>query len=64
MLYKCIANEDYVMIELTIGKVYESLYESEFLYVIDDRGIGSWVDDRDFVSLVEFREEKLNSLHL
>jgi hypothetical protein len=52
------------MIELTIGKVYESLYESEFLYVIDDRGIEGYVDKNDFVSLEEFREEKLNSLHL
>lgn len=64
MLYKCIANEDYVMIELTIGNVYEASYIDDFLYVIDDRGIESFVDRNDFVSLEELREEKLNSLDL
>jgi hypothetical protein len=70
MLYKCIANEDYVNIKLTIGKVYENLLDPgtvevddvSYLYIKDDMGLSYYVDMVDFILLDDFREELLNKI--
>lgn len=68
MLYKCISKEDYINIKLTVGKIYENTSEIEemggekFLYIIDDKGLGYYVNMNDFILLDDFREDILNQL--
>lgn len=69
MMYRCISNDNYVGIKLTIGKVYTNLFPAEFystgdtfLYIEDDRGIENYVDIDDFILLSEIRDNKLNQL--
>ena len=54
---------EYVTHNLTIGKVYDILFESDFFYYLfDDRGSHDWVRKSDFITLESYRDKQIEEL--
>lgn len=51
---------------ITPGKIYESIetFSNKEYFITNDTGFKSWEQKENFITLEEFREQKLNELGL
>lgn len=64
MKVMCITNNRFSKDELTIGKIYEIIkYEGLYYFIADDSSELIYFDnDKDFISLEQYREQQLNKI--